>query len=557
MERFTTKIAVVACLTAVAAGLVACSADEEPCDLQADAALQAWAEAGFSGSIAVSTGSETTCLAAWGFADRESEIANSDDTVFAIGSVSKSFTAATVLKLVDAGEVSLDDRAGEIVRDLDGPIGDATVEQLLLHTSGLTGSHGSDHEPLGRDAAVQAIGALELAFEPGAGYLYSNAGYTLLALIVEETSGMNYRDYLMSNVVTLDDDVTGGFWDGEPTASGPRAIGYLDSGRTEEIGDFDGPHWALTGNGDVAMITQQLATWTRALFTGDLLSAEATQMLDELAFDHGDGTFEVPGWVVYDAAVFGVPFFMSAGGGGDIGHNVVVVWVPDSEQVIAIASNTPDVTAEELLKAVGPALIAGEPVPTPRGPLSPDAAADITAALGEYNVDTGGRFTVTERDGAVAVAAAGADAVNALFPPAGGFSGDDVAAHEEQVMALLAGETQEGREELELLEDDLGGAIDDVELAGTIVTLGEMRTYVTVVAGSTSTLIWYALNDRGGIEGVEGPTKSPTLVLIPLGDGRFRPDDPTGSGPDLTVEFEEGRMTISGPDGSTHANLAS
>ncbi len=218
------------------------------CDPGLDEAFQAWAEAGFSGSIAVSTGGAPDCLAAYGWGDDTTETPNAADTVFSIGSVSKAVTAAAVLDLVDAGRLSLSDRAGDVVPGLTGPAADATVQQLLLHTSGLTGSHGRDHEPLGHDEAVTAIGGLELAFEPGSDFLYSNAGYTLLALIVEAVSDESYRDYLASEILPLPDgSVAGGFWDGEPAAPGPRAVGLRRRGSDRGDGRLRGPALGARG----------------------------------------------------------------------------------------------------------------------------------------------------------------------------------------------------------------------------------------------------------------------------------------------------------------------
>jgi CubicO group peptidase (beta-lactamase class C family) len=525
------------------------------CDPELDAAFRAWEEAGFSGSVALSTGGEIDCLAAYGTADEAAGTPNTVDTVFGIGSVSKAFTAAAIFRLADDGELSLDDRAGDLVPGLAGPAADATVEQLLLHISGLTGSHGTDHEPLERDAAVAAIGGLEQAFEPGSDFLYSNAGYTLLALIVEETSGMDHRDYMASRILPLPDgDVAGGFWDGEPAAPGPRAVGYLDDGPTDQMGDFAGPHWALSGNGDLAMTTEQLAAWTHALFTGQVVSQESADVIASPGFDHGDGAAETPGWVAYDASLLGEPFLGTAGGGGDVGHEAVVVWFPESERVIAMASNTPDVTAEQLLDAVGPALAAGDPVPTPEvvGDVDP---ADVADMVGTYDLGTGGSFDVSARDDRLAIAAHGADAVTALFPLPEDVTDEDVSRHEQAVMALLRGETPQGQEERAAVEDAVG-PVDDIELAGSIVRQGELRTYVTVTSASEPTTLWYALDDQGGISAVEIGTEPPTLLLGTSDDSGYRPDDPTGAGPDVTVELGDGRMTITGPIGSTTARLA-
>jgi CubicO group peptidase (beta-lactamase class C family) len=522
------------------------------CAPEVDEALAAWEEAGFSGSIAMSTGGKADCLAAYGPADRATGTPNTIDTVFGIGSVSKSFTAAAIFRLVDDGKLVLGDRAGDLVPGLAGPASGVTVEQLLLHTSGLTGSHGTDHEPLDHGAALAAIGQLEAAFEPDSDYLYSNAGYTLLAMIVEEVSGVPYRDFLVSRVLPLPDgEVAGGFWDGEPAAPGLRAVGYVDDGPAQEMGGFAGPHWALSGNGDLAMTMPDLAAWTHALFSGRVVSQQSADVIAGPGFDHGDGAAETPGWVRLDASPFGEPYLGSAGGGGDIGHDAVVVWLPESERVIAIASNSPAVGAEQLLRAVGPALAAGDPVPTPEvvGDVNP---ADAAAVVGTYALGTGGSLDVTVRDGRLAVAATGPDAVAALFPLPGEVTRGDAAAHADEVMALLAGATPQGREELGGLESEVG-PIDDVERAGTLVEGGELRTYVTITSGTTSTLLWYALDDEGGVMGAGIGVEPPTLLLGTSGGGDFRPDDPAGAGPDVTVRFADARMTLIGPAGPVTA----
>src|SRR5690606_20316260 len=134
------------------AALAACTAEAAPADAETEEPpgcetelvreLSGWAEAGFSGSIAFATETGLECAAAFGLADTAASEPNTTETVFAIGSVSKAFTAAAVFGLVDGGELALGDRAGDLVPGLGGPAAEATVEQLLLHTGGLTGSHG-------------------------------------------------------------------------------------------------------------------------------------------------------------------------------------------------------------------------------------------------------------------------------------------------------------------------------------------------------------------------------------------------------------------------------
>jgi CubicO group peptidase (beta-lactamase class C family) len=520
------------------------------CPRELDAAFSAWAGAGFSGSIAVATGERFDCLAAYGSADDATGTPNTPDTVFDIGSVTKAFTAAAIYHLVDDGKLALDDRAGALLPELRGPVRAATVRQLLLHTSGLNGTHANDSEPLSREAAIAAIGELELAAKPGERYLYSNAGYTLLALIVEKVSGASYRDYMLSRILPLPGGGrAGGFWSGQPAAPGPRAVGYMEGGGTGARGDFAGPYWAFEGNGGLAMTMRDLATWTHALFTGKVVSPGSAAALAKPGRDLGDGRGEAPGWGVFDASRFGEPFLGAAGGGGDIGHNAIVVWLPAQRRTIAMASNKPKVSAERLLELIGPALAKGQPLPTP----SAEAGrGDLAAAAGTYKLGTGGSFEVAVRNDHLAVTATGTDALAALFPPPAGVSAADLRRHEDLVRALLAGQTREGRKEREGFESAFG-PLDAVRVDGTITIGGEVRTYVTITTRGRPVLGWYALNESGGVEAAEVPTEAPALDLLPSGGGRFHPDDPAGERPGVTVTFAGRRMTVTGPGGAATA----
>lgn len=526
------------------------------CPAAVDDALTDWEQAGFSGTVVVTGPDGPTCAAAYGVADRAAGRATTVDTVFSIGSVSKAVTAAAVLSLVDDGALALDDRAGALVADLTGPVADATVEQLLLHTSGLEGDVGADHQPLTRDDAVAALNRLDLAFPPGTDSLYSNAGYVLLALVAETVTGEPWRDVVVERALTGPDGPVGGFWDGEPAPSGPRAVGYLDDGAEGEDGSFAGPHWALAGNGDIAMTMPELAAWTRRLFTGDLLSPGSTERVATPGVETGPGEGESAGWAVLDDEPFGEPVVAAAGGGGDVGHEVVVAWLPGSEQVVAVATNTVAVTAEGLLQTVGPALVTGEDLPRPEGPTAAGPTAEERAALvGTYALDSGGAVVIADDDGELVARAEGVDAVSALFPLPDGVSAAEAEAHGAAVLALLQGESAAGREEREALEGDIG-PLDAIEPAGTLVEDGELRSYVVLVSGDEEVPVWYALDGDRAIAAVEITDHLPTVALDALGDGTFRPHDPTGAGPEVTLTFAGDDLTIGGPTGPVTARRA-
>jgi hypothetical protein len=309
-----------------------------------------------------------------------------------------------------------------------------------------------------------------------------------------------------------------------------------------------------------------LAAWTTALFTGRLLSPASTALVARPGFDQGDGIGESPGWVTADASVYGEPLLTTAGGGGDVGHDVVVAWLPERGQAVAIASNTPEITAEQLLDAIGPALLAGDPLPEPVvvGDVDPAAAGDV---VGTYELPTGGAFDVridADRRRLV-VAARGADAVAALLPvPEDDATAADVRRHEQAVLDLLGGTSRQGREERAAVEH-AAGPIDDLTLAGTVLDGGELHTYVTVTSGDDRTLVWYSVDDEGGVSAAEIATDPPTLALgLDPSPERgtepatsFRPDDPTGKGPDVTVTFTDHTITVTAPSGTVTARPAS
>ncbi|MFG3340333.1 serine hydrolase domain-containing protein [Glycomyces sp. NPDC048151] len=535
-------------LIALAAVLMAagCTADPEAetgtggCEPAFTGALSGWADAGFSGALAIGD----DCRAAFGLADGTAP--NTDDTVFAIGSISKAFTAAAVLDLADEGRFALDDRAGDLLPGLEGPAAEATVEQLLLHTGGIEGAWGEDHRPLERDDAVAMLSAMRSAFAPGTEFLYSNAGYSLLALIVDEATG-DYRAYLAEEILRVGGARIGGFWDGEPAAPGPRAVGTVDGAPAVQHGGFAGPHWALAGNGDLAMTAAELGAWTRDLFTGEVISPKATDLLLDTAFDNGDGSVELPGWVSVGPDLFGAPVITASGGGGDTGHNAVAAWLPETGTSVAVVSNSEAVVAGELVEAIAPALVSGEPIPAPEAAATVDPA-ELEAREGVYTLDTGGAFHVAATADGLEVAADGADAVAAMFASSE-YTVEDVAAHEADVLALLDGETATGREEREAIEGDLG-AIGGVELAGTAVEDGELRTYVQISAAEEDVLGWYALGEHGDVGAVSLGVEPPAFTLVPAGEGEYRP---AGSAGAVLVSFEDDSLRVAGPAGTIEA----
>ena len=500
-------------------------------------ALADWGRAGFNGVVVVE-GPESSCRLGIGRTAGDTGSQLTADTVFGIGSVSKAVVASTVLRLDAAGVLSINDPAGAYVAGLTGPVADASIESLLLHTSGLVGSHGEDHVALSRDDAVAAISGLEVDEESRGRFVYSNAGYTLLALVLEGASGVEYRQLLVDEV--LSDGA--GFWDGSPAADGERAVGIRDGEPTGFDGAFAGPHWALQGNGDVAMSAGMLADWTRDAFTGELLpTAEVQRMLEPAVDDDGQGV--TIGWGRLDDEVLGEVAIGAAGGGGELGPEVVTVWLPDSERVVVVATNTDAITAEAFLQVIGPAIVAGDPIPRPDDPVDVDDS-ELDGAVGTYVLPTGDRFEVVRSDEGLVVTPSGGAALEALLPPDA--TPVEVDQHEAAVVSLLAGATSAGVEEIAILEDDYGTLLD-VHVLGT-TDEGELRTYVELTFADGTLTGWYALDDAGGIQGVD-LGGLPGVRLTPTVDG-FRVDGQRRGGQAVTVTFDDDAMVVRGPQGT-------
>jgi CubicO group peptidase (beta-lactamase class C family) len=528
-------------------------------------ALAAWGAAGFSGTVTIMEDGEVTCELATGLADPATGQRTTVDTAFPIGSVTKAFTAATVARLAADGTVDLDEPVARWFPDLPAELGVATPRQLLVHTGGLAAAHGDDREPMTRDEALAAIAATPPAFAPGEGRSYSNSGYTLLAALVEEATGSSYRDEVASLLAPA--DVEAGWWEGDPTVAEPWAHGLLAGGEEGAPPAPGGEYWAIEGNGGLALTTGDLARWVAALDAGDVLEPAAREVLTTPLVDvepggPGDaddplfaGAREAPGWGVLSADAAGETVLVSSGGGGDTGHEVVVSWLPESHRVVAVASNTPDVSAATLSRSVVPAMAAGEPLPVP------DVAADVdlSAFVGRWELATGGALEVEADGDLLDVAAEGAEALAVLFPPPPGDAADAFAEHAAAVEAALAGETDAGREELDTLEEDLG-TVTGVTVDGTIVAEGEVRTYVTLqLADGGTTTAWYALDGSSGqIAGVELEPAPPSLRMGALGPDTVGPLGLADTDPEVAIRLVDGgdAVEVVGPTGPTRGERA-
>src|SRR5690348_14670848 len=155
-----------------------------------------------SAAFAVIRGSDTLAYGAYGLADVDARRAPTATTIYEIGSITKQFTSAAIMKLVEQGRVRLDDDLSKYVPQFPLQGRKVSIRQLLNHTSGIHSYTSSPawqktwNDVLSPDAIIKFVAADTFDFAPGSAYRYNNTGYVLLGMVIEKASGQKYAKYL-------------------------------------------------------------------------------------------------------------------------------------------------------------------------------------------------------------------------------------------------------------------------------------------------------------------------------------------------------------------------
>jgi CubicO group peptidase (beta-lactamase class C family) len=212
---------------------------------------------------------------AYGLADLEARVAATAATNYRLASMSKQFTSAAVLLLAEEGRLSINDPIRRWLPSLPAAADGMIVRHLLTHTSGLI-----DYEdviPPQQSAQLHDADVLRLLegenrrhFQPGAQYRYSNSGYALLALTVEQASGERYAEFLHKRIFQpLDMRATVAFEAGV-SEIGHRAFGY-SAGVQGWLRTDQSLTSATLGDGGIYSSIDDLAKWDAALCDDRLL----------------------------------------------------------------------------------------------------------------------------------------------------------------------------------------------------------------------------------------------------------------------------------------------
>jgi CubicO group peptidase (beta-lactamase class C family) len=224
----------------------------------------------------------------YGLANLEEEIPNTNETNFRLASITKQFTAMCIMILINHGELDFESTLTDIFSAFPSYGNNITIRQMLNHTSGLV-----DYESLIQNDATEQVSDMDVYnmmtgldstyFTPGTNYRYSNTGYALLAMIVEEKSGFTFAEFLEENIfLPLGMNNSVAHQNGISTVSN-RAYGY-----SQNDGEYSRDDQSLTsavlGDGGIYTSLKDMFHWDQSLYTDTLVPIE---ILNE-AFTSGE-----------------------------------------------------------------------------------------------------------------------------------------------------------------------------------------------------------------------------------------------------------------------------
>ncbi len=231
----------------------------------------------YSGGLLILKGNEIIFSKGYGWANKEEKIPFASNTLASVGSITKAFTSAAILKLYQQKKLSLKDPLKKFFPNIPTDKQAITIHQLLTHSAGfvefLPGDQG-DYEKVDTELFLSRCFAQPLAFVPRTKAIYSNIGMSVLGVIIEKVSGLEYEAYLKKELF-LPNDIHIGYHFPKSTNMN-IAHGYQSGkdwgtipGHFEKAGG--GPYWNLKANGGLEASLEDIAKWSIAMSNKTIL----------------------------------------------------------------------------------------------------------------------------------------------------------------------------------------------------------------------------------------------------------------------------------------------
>ena len=287
----------------------------------------------FSGSVLIAVDGKVVFDRVYGDADYELAVKNTADTIYRIGSLTKTFTATAAMALVEKGQLSLEDPICRYVHQCPPAWSSVRVKHLLSHTSGIPDLFNAvPAAPLNGtvdaiDKAIQSASKVELDSTPGSHFAYRNFNYMLVGYILEAVTKQGLVDVLQSTVLRSAGTTQTGYDDVWAIVNG-RARGYdVKEGRMRNVEYKDYSAYAAGG---LLSTVHDLYAFQQALWNGRILQpATLAEMLTPRQGDYGYG------WQIKH--YFGRTMYNHSGGTYGFASHLAVY--PDERLVIVVLSN--------------------------------------------------------------------------------------------------------------------------------------------------------------------------------------------------------------------------
>jgi CubicO group peptidase (beta-lactamase class C family) len=301
---------------------------------QLDSLLTSYEARGFAGTVLIVRRGEVVLLKGYGLADIPGRIRNGPATRFEMNSMTKMFTGVSILQLAAPGRLRLDDPVARHLGAFPAPKSAATVRQLAMHTAGLAQA-GVDLSGDSRDAFVAAMKSAPMESRPGTRYRYTNAGYSLLAAVIEVVSGLEFEDYLRRKLFTPAGMRSALFRTEVPAADTLFARGYVGSPSGPVPGPANPYVWGTVGAGGVWSTVGDIYRWVVAVEHGDLVPGQYRTLLFS---PPRPPSLEAYGWHVY-AATDTSRMRIDKGGGSDDFASQLIHFPRDSVTIVWASNN--------------------------------------------------------------------------------------------------------------------------------------------------------------------------------------------------------------------------
>lgn len=316
----------------------------------------------FMGSVLVARGNDAMLSKGYGFANVELKIPNSPETKFRLGSITKQFTAASIVLLEQQGKLKTEDPVKKYLPDAPATWDKITIFHLLTHTSGIPdfmAGYTADYEatktmPATPEQLVSLFRDKPLDFAPGEKFSYSNSGYVLLGYLIEKISGHSYAQFVQENLFTPLGMKDSGYDDTNFAIIVRRASGYVPGSDGPMNAGFVSIAFSAAA---LYSTTEDLLRWEQGLFGGKVLSEASLRKM----------TTPFKGDYAFGLSVSTLKGRKAISHGGDIqGFSASLVYYPEDKLTVAVLGNLNWPAPDEIASKLG-ALAHGEKVELPSG----------------------------------------------------------------------------------------------------------------------------------------------------------------------------------------------